>query len=93
MLTEAQQDTLLESLEKGEARDWSAGSVESPVFFETVRIHTIVGFLADPKYGGNRDFAGWRVTGYPGPRHRRGGYTREQVTGAAKVRTVWGSEQ
>jgi gluconate 2-dehydrogenase gamma chain len=30
-------------------------------FFETLRQHTIVGFLIDPDYGGNRDGAGWKV--------------------------------
>ena len=89
----AQQDALLRALERGTAAGWPEPAGPSPVFFETVRVHTIVGFLADPKYGGNRDFAGWRVTRYPGPRHRRGGYTPEQVTGQAKVRTVWGGEQ
>lgn len=33
---------------------------------------TIMGFLADPKYGGNRDFTGWKVAHYPGPSHHRG---------------------
>ena len=32
-------------------------------FFETIRQHTIVGFLIDPDYGGNRDAAGWKVIG------------------------------
>src|SRR5467141_3996885 len=32
-------------------------------FFETVRQHTIVGFLIDPDYGGNRDGVGWKVIG------------------------------
>jgi gluconate 2-dehydrogenase subunit 3-like protein len=32
-------------------------------FFETLRQHTIVGFLIDPDYGGNRDGAGWKVIG------------------------------
>lgn len=75
-LTEAEQDALLVAAEQTE-------------FFQTVRVHTLIGFLADPKYGGNRDFSGWRVAGYPGPRHRRGGYTPEQVTGAAPVRAIW----
>lgn len=92
-LSAEQQDALLESIERGDAKGWPDGSLPSPSFFELARVHTIIGFLADPKYGGNRDFAGWRVTGYPGPRHRRGGYRKEQVTGAAKVRTVWNSEQ
>lgn len=32
-------------------------------FFDTVRWHTINGFLIDPDYGGNRDGAGWKVIG------------------------------
>jgi len=86
----AQQDEILAALERGAAKEWAlAKELPSPVFFETVRIHTIVGFLADPSYGGNRDFAGWKVAGYPGPRHRRGGYTPEQVEGKAPVVPVW----
>jgi gluconate 2-dehydrogenase gamma chain len=27
------------------------------------------GFFADPMYGGNRDFAGWKLVGFPGPRY------------------------
>ncbi len=88
-LPEAEQDALLAQLEAGTAPGWPDAAGPSPVFFETVRVHTLIGFLADPSYGGNRGFAGWRVVGYPGPRHRRGGYTPEQVTGAAPVRPVW----
>ncbi len=32
-------------------------------FFETLRQHTIAGFLIDPDYGGNHDGAGWKVIG------------------------------
>jgi gluconate 2-dehydrogenase gamma chain len=88
-LPEAEQDALLAQLETGTAPGWPEAAGPSPVFFETVRVHTLIGFLADPGYGGNRGFAGWRVAGYPGPRHRRGGYTPEQVTGAAPVRPIW----
>jgi len=92
-LAETEQDALLAALEAGAAAGWPADAGASAAFFETARVHTIVGFLANPKYGGNRDYAGWRVTHYPGPRHHLGGYSPEQVTGAAKVRTLWGSEQ
>ena len=89
-LSAGQQDEILGQLERGEASEWTIGkALPSPVFFETVRVHAIVGFLADPSYGGNRDFAGWRVTGYPGPRHRRGGFTPAQVEGKAPVVPVW----
>lgn len=36
-------------------------------FMNVVRIHTMEGLFADPVHGGNRDFAGWRAVGYPGP--------------------------
>jgi gluconate 2-dehydrogenase gamma chain len=32
-------------------------------FIETLRMHTIVGYLVDPEGGGNRDFAGWKAIG------------------------------
>ena len=32
-------------------------------FFETLRQHTITGFLVDPDAGGNRDGVGWKVIG------------------------------
>ncbi len=89
-LEASQQDAILADLEKGAASEWALGDrLPQPVFFETLRVHTIVGFLADPSYGGNADFAGWRVAGYPGPRHRRGGFTPEQVEGRAPVVPIW----
>lgn len=89
-LDPAKQDAILGDLEKGQAGEWPLGEqLPSPMFFETLRVHTIVGFLADPSYGGNADFAGWRVAGYPGPRHRRGGFTPEQVEGKAPVLPIW----
>jgi gluconate 2-dehydrogenase gamma chain len=38
----------------------------SQAFFATVRTHTMEGMFADPLYGGNKDFAGWRLVGFPG---------------------------
>ena len=93
-LESAQRDEILAALERGTAKEWALSKeLPSPMFFETVRVHTIVGFLADPSYGGNRDFSGWKVAGYPGPRHRRGGYTPEQVEGQAPIVPVWDLER
>jgi gluconate 2-dehydrogenase gamma chain len=36
---------------------------DSPDFFQTLRVHTIFGFLVDPEGGGNRDYAGWKAIG------------------------------
>lgn len=41
-------------------------------FFSMLRAHTAQGMFADPQYGGNRNFAGWRLVGFPGA---QGGYT------------------
>jgi len=37
-------------------------------FFNLVRNHTIQGTFSDPFYGGNENFIGWELIGYPGPR-------------------------
>ena len=92
ILETSQQDAVLTALEAGRADGWPDGEVSSSDFFEMVRNHTVLGFLADPKYGGNRDHAGWKVIGYPGPRHRFGGYTTEQTRGEADISTVWGGK-
>ena len=41
---------------------------DSAAFFEMVRRHTLEGMFGDPFYGGNLNFAGWELIGYPGPR-------------------------
>ena len=91
-LAPPQQDAVLEALESGDAPGWPPVPIPSQVFFETVRAHTILGFLADPAYGGNRDHAGWRVVGYPGPSHHAGGYTAAQMLGEAPIRAIWGGD-
>jgi gluconate 2-dehydrogenase gamma chain len=91
-LDPGRKDQILAALESGQVSGWSPASVTSEEFFETVRAHTIIGFLADPKYGGNRDYAGWKVAGYPGPRHDLGGYTPAQMIGEEGIRAVWGEE-
>ncbi len=39
-------------------------TVEETPFFLGVRYLTILGFLADPRYGGNRDSVGWKMVGF-----------------------------
>jgi len=39
-------------------------AIEKTDFFELVRLHTIMGFLANPEYGGNFDHAGWKLIGF-----------------------------
>ena len=45
-----------------------ASSPNAATFFTLVRSHTIQGTFCDPYYGGNADFVGWDLIGYPGLR-------------------------
>jgi len=38
-------------------------------FFAVLWQNTVEGFLSDPMYGGNRNFVGWQLIGFPGPRY------------------------
>ena len=63
-LTPAQQDALLTSMENGSAD----GFANSPAFFNRARRLALEGMFGDPYYGGNKNFAGWDLIKYPGPR-------------------------
>jgi gluconate 2-dehydrogenase gamma chain len=63
-LDAGQQDAVITALEQGKATGFTWPTAQA--FFETVRTHTIEGLFADPVYGGNKDFAGWRLVGFPG---------------------------
>jgi gluconate 2-dehydrogenase gamma chain len=63
-LTEAQQDETIRALEEGKAESFTWPQARA--FFETLRTHTMEGMFADPVYGGNKDFAGWTLVGFPG---------------------------
>ena len=63
-LASAQQDEVIGALEAGKAAEFSWPTAQA--FFNTVRMHTMEGMFADPIYGGNKDFAGWRLISFPG---------------------------
>jgi gluconate 2-dehydrogenase gamma chain len=63
-LSESQQDEIIGALESGKADGFSWPTARE--FFNTLRVHTMEGMFADPVYGGNKDFAGWRLVGFPG---------------------------
>jgi gluconate 2-dehydrogenase gamma chain len=63
-LTPEKQDEVIAALEEGKASEFTYPTARE--FFVTLRIHTMEGMFADPLYGGNRDFAGWRLVGFPG---------------------------
>src|SRR5215470_10304315 len=63
-LSAAQQDEVITALEQGKASEFTFPTAQ--VFFNTLRAHTMEGMFADPVYGGNKDFAGWILIGFPG---------------------------
>jgi len=64
-LSERDQDSVLIDVETGAATGF-VGS--SGAFFNMVRTHTLQGTFGDPYYGGNANFVGWDLLGYPGLR-------------------------
>jgi gluconate 2-dehydrogenase gamma chain len=88
-LAPGDQDAVLGALESGKAGGWPKGAVGAADFFVAVRAHTVCGFLCDPGYGGNRDHVGWKVVGYPGRQHHRGGYTPDQMLGKEPIVPAW----
>lgn len=39
-------------------------AIEKTDFFELVRLHTIMGYLSRPEYGGNHEQVGWKLIGF-----------------------------
>ena len=64
-LDASDQDRLLAALETNAATGFLPSA---SAFFELLRTHTIEGTFSDPAYGGNADFIGWELLGYPGLR-------------------------
>jgi gluconate 2-dehydrogenase gamma chain len=61
----AEQDAVLTDVESGKATGFSGGSA---AFFALILNHTHQGTFGDPYYGGNANFVGWDLIGYPGVR-------------------------
>ena len=59
------QDAVLSEMEKNAATGFTPNS---STFFNLLRAHTIQGTFCDPYYGGNANFVGWDLIGYPGVR-------------------------
>jgi gluconate 2-dehydrogenase gamma chain len=49
-------------------QDAVLAALDQTPFFTLVRAHTIQGTFCDPAYGGNANFVGWDLIGYPGVR-------------------------
>jgi gluconate 2-dehydrogenase gamma chain len=63
-LAAAEQDAVITAMVEGKTPSFTWPT--SQAFFNTLRTHTMEGMFADPVYGGNKDFAGWRLVGFPG---------------------------
>jgi gluconate 2-dehydrogenase gamma chain len=82
-----QQDETIAALEHGKSTAFSWPTAQA--FFNTVRKHTLEGMFADPIYGGNKDFAGWVLVGFPGAQMMftaedmasKEAFTREPIVG------------
>jgi gluconate 2-dehydrogenase gamma chain len=59
------QDALLTAMESNSATGFKP---DSRTFFNRARRLTLEGMFSDPYYGGNRNFGGWDLIRYPGPR-------------------------
>ena len=64
-LSTADQDAVLTDMEHNVATGFAPNA---STFFNLVRTHTIQGTFSDPYYGGNANFVGWDLIGYPGVR-------------------------
>jgi len=59
------QDAVLTDMERNAGTGFAPNAA---TFFNLVRTHTIQGTFCDPYYGGNANFVGWDMIGYPGLR-------------------------
>jgi len=90
-LTPERQDEVLTALEEGKATGFTYPT--SREFFSILRTHTMEGMFADPLYGGNKDFAGWRLVGFPGAQavftptdlQNKQAFTREPMIGLQTI--------
>ena len=82
-LSDGQMDAII-----GDLEDDKVKSFKKPTgggFFDMLLNDTYEGMFADPIYGGNRDFAGWKLVGYPGAQRS---YTPAELKRGPNKRTI-----
>jgi gluconate 2-dehydrogenase gamma chain len=62
-LSPSDQDAVLSAMQANRATGFTP---DSRTFFNLLRQHALEGMFGDPYYGGNANFAGWDLIGYPG---------------------------
>ncbi len=66
-LAAERQIELLRRMEQGDVPRQPWTKLPSQDFFALVLDHTMQGFYGDPRHGGNRDAASWKMLGIPYP--------------------------
>ena len=66
-LNATRQNQLLHRLEEGHAPGTIWAHTSSPEFFSYLVDHTMQGYYGDPRHGGNREGASWKMLGLPYP--------------------------
>jgi gluconate 2-dehydrogenase gamma chain len=82
-LADGQQDAIIGDLEADKVKSFTKPTGGG--FFDMLLNDTYEGMFADPIYGGNRDFAGWRLIGYPGAQRA---YTPSELKNGPNERTI-----
>jgi gluconate 2-dehydrogenase gamma chain len=85
-LSAEKRDAVLTDIDGGKANDLRA-------FFNRARRLTLEGMFGDPHYGGNKNFAGWDLIKYPGPRPATTPDMQKMSSPAEPYhRSAWGPE-
>ena len=66
-LNAEKQDAVLSELERGGPTGENWKEISSKDFFALILGHTMQGFYGDPRHGGNRGRASWKMVGLPYP--------------------------
>jgi gluconate 2-dehydrogenase gamma chain len=64
-LQHAEQETVLKACEAGKLE---LENISAKEFFNQLLNESRMGYFCDPKHGGNKDMAAWKMIGYPGMR-------------------------
>ena len=82
-------DAVITAVEAGTAQ----GFPNARQFFNRARRLTLEGMFGDPYYGGNKNFAGWDLIRYPGPRPAVDAeMQRMDAAPAPYHRSAWGTQ-
>lgn len=60
-----EQDRLLTEMDAGKLAAGALSQALAKRFFDMIRDHTMQGYYGDPRHGGNREYASWRMLGVP----------------------------